>query len=423
MARQTWLRQPSWRPHLPCLFAFDMPTPAQSLLFGDDADISVHVIDVLDRVKPADKAQAKFQKLIAQIEQQRTLLLRWQDYRTRYEQRVNGDLVPLQGELWEARRRLALLFEDTLSQPSGLRGKRQRAKLQQVLIELIQDLLAEKPDPELEAIHDKHSDLSHAENRDLNLALSQDMIEGMFGVNLGDEHGATSMEELLAKAVQECRSQMEQDRERNEHRQTRRRKSRKAEEAEARREQAAKEVSQSVRDVYRKLASALHPDRETDVVARERKTEQMQRVNQAYEAGDLLALLNLQLEIEQIDASHLASLSKQRQAHYNQVLSEQLAELKTEVAMIIHPFAHLVPHSRNITPDTVDRALSAHIAELGHALKQIKVDLEDFKDAKKLGAALKDYHLDDGMDEFEELSFLMDAFASSDSTHPKKRRR
>ena len=56
--------------------------------------------------------------------------------------------------------------------------------------------------------------------------------------------------------------------------------------------QAALEASQSVRDVYRKLVSALHPDREADGAERERKTALMQRANQAYERNDLLELLD-----------------------------------------------------------------------------------------------------------------------------------
>lgn len=47
----------------------------------------------------------------------------------------------------------------------------------------------------------------------------------------------------------------------------------------AQREAEEKQMSQSIREVYRKLASALHPDREPDPVERQRKTELMQRAN------------------------------------------------------------------------------------------------------------------------------------------------
>lgn len=178
-----------------------------------------------------------------------------------------------------------------------------------------------------------------------------------------------------------------------------------------------------MREVYRKLASAPHPDRETDAAERQRKTVQMQRVNQAYQSGDLLALLNLQLEIEQIDAAHLASLSSQRLAHYNQVLREQLAELKAEIEMVITPFLLVVPHSRNFGPDMVDRALSQEVARVALSIDQIKEDLEDFKDPNKLGAALKDFEPGGGMDEFADLLFLADAFAAPSTRTTKKKRR
>jgi len=58
---------------------------------------------------------------------------------------VSSELVPLQSEIWQVRRRLAFLLDDLLGRPSGLRGKRQRARLQQMLI------------------HDKYSDLTRAE--------------------------------------------------------------------------------------------------------------------------------------------------------------------------------------------------------------------------------------------------------------------
>jgi hypothetical protein len=80
------------------------------------------------------------------------------------------------------------------------------------------------------------------------------------------------------------------------------------------------EPSQSVRDIYRKLASVLHPDRETDPTERERKTALIQRANQAYGRNDLLELLTLQIETEQIDAGALADIPEARLRHYNDVL-------------------------------------------------------------------------------------------------------
>lgn len=60
----------------------------------------------------------------------------------------------------------------------------------------------------------------------------------------------------------------------------------------------------------------------------------MQKANQACAANDLLALLELQLQIEQVDASHIANASAERIRQYNKVLAEQLAELKNETEAV-----------------------------------------------------------------------------------------
>lgn len=67
-----------------------------------------------------------------------------------------------------------------------------------------------------------------------------------------------------------------------------------------------------MRDIFRKLASALHPDRETDPAEHGRKTALMQRANVAYAANDLLGLLELQLEVDQIDQTGLDNLGDDR---------------------------------------------------------------------------------------------------------------
>lgn len=401
-----------------------MPPPKQHSLFdAGEPERSIRVVEILNHAKPADKAQAAFRRLVTQIEEQRTLLQGWQSYLTRYNNRIGIELLPVQNELWQQRRRMALLLDELLANPGAPRKKRQRAKLQQMLIELIQNMLIERADAELQSIHDKHSDFAYADDQEMGMALSQDMIESVLGIRMDDQHGAKSMEELFAKAQQELLRRDERSKLDKEEWQTSKRKNRKAEEAQEKKEQAAREISQSVRDVYRKLASALHPDRELDAAAKQRKTEQMQRVNQAYESGNLLELLNLQLEIEQIDAAHLGSLSAQRLAHYNAVLREQLTELKGEIRSITAPFQMLVPFSGYLVPEMIDRSLSEEIARVALYVEQIKGDLEDFKDPAKLAAALKDYEPDDGFDDFADLSFLLDTFAVPSAKAKRKKRR
>ena len=115
----------------------------------------------------------------------------------------------------------------------------------------------------------------------------------------------------------------------------------------ARIEQQEKEVSLSIREVYRKLASMLHPDREQDEQKRIEKNSLMQEVNAAYDARDLLRLLELQLRLEQIDQQHLASLSTEKLQHYLQVLAEQEKELRSEIQYTTDTFRQRYNISRH----------------------------------------------------------------------------
>jgi hypothetical protein len=159
--------------------------------------------------------------------------------------------------------------------------------------------------------------------------------------------------------------------------------------------------------VYRKLASTLHPDRASADFTPEQKNALMQRVNRAYDTGNLLELLNIQLEIEQIDAEHLANFSTERVAHFNHVLREQLAELKSELETLRAPYRMLVPYVRNFMPVHVDMAMEAEMVRQKSDLRQLESDLADFQDPKQLIAALRDYETDDGLDELAALGELM----------------
>lgn len=402
-----------------------MPAPSQSSLFDDESPTGTGVVEVLARRKPADKAEAAFHRLVAKLEQKRESLRAWQAYTIRFNQRLASELSPLQIEYRQVRRQLAFLLNELLLQPNGPRGKNQRAKLRRLIVDLAQDLLQDEADAELEALHDKYSECSHAENLDEDMAFSQAMIEDLMGVRLGKEHGANTLDELFARAERELHAKTEKAERKRAARQERRGGG-KAEATQAKREQAAKEVSQTVRDIYRKLASALHPDRETDPAQRQRKTKQMQQVNQAYEAGDLLTLLSLQLEIEQIDATHLSSLPRQRLAHYNQVLREQLAELEAEIEAVAMPFgmAAQLPPFATLTPEQVDRRLSEDIAQLRLDIEQARSDLTDFRDPARLRQFLKDYRFEaDWDEELIELAAMAEMFGAPQRSRRAKRRK
>ncbi len=83
----------------------------------------------------------------------------------------------------------------------------------------------------------------------------------------------------------------------------------------------------ALRSIYRKLASALHPDRAKNEAERLRKTTLMASVNAANDRGDLSALMQLQTEANLVDLDFNASLNPERLLVFCQELREQLEQL------------------------------------------------------------------------------------------------
>lgn len=356
------------------------------------------------------RAQTTFERLIREIHQWRERLQQWQQHEVRFRQRVAEELEPEQQRYCEKCREMAFLIDRLLTDPPPGRplGKQQRAKLAGLLQNLAQSVLAEAPDDaELIALFDRYSEVSHQ------TLVAEDMaqVRGILaelGIELNEEgFGADKpmdLDTLLKRTAEQMfaqQQQFEQDAQQREAEAAARRQAgrsaaarKRAAAAEARKAQAEQEVSQSVREVYRKLASRLHPDRETDPAERERKTALMQRVNQAYEARDLLTLLTLQIEIEQISTDDIASLSEQRIKHYNQVLTEQRDELQAEVMQFVMRFGDMVRpdlplHASVITPQLMEAELGAQIRDLRVKIATLDEDLTHFHDRRYLGLWLK----------------------------------
>jgi hypothetical protein len=91
---------------------------------------------------------------------------------------------------------------------------------------------------------------------------------------------------------------------------------------------AADDSNLVLRSIYRKLASALHPDRSTNEIEREQKTTLMARVNAANDRGDLSALIHLQNRVISVDSKR--KLSPERLQAFARELRQQCEQLRAE---------------------------------------------------------------------------------------------
>lgn len=399
--------------------------PSSSLpLFDEGAAKELCLSEVLARSKPTDKAQQRFRKLVANIERKREELSRWHAYVQRYHQRLASEFEPVRSKLLQQQRQMAVLIDELLSQRgrSPRLSRVERTKLRDILMSLLDSASSEGHDEVLTALREKHTTPSAREGQRLEMELTESLLTDVLGLEIDENHGAASVEELLDHAHLKMQ-QREQSQRADESRRRGARGAAKGRE-QAKHAQAAKEVSQSLRDVFRKLVSALHPDREPDPAERARKNQLMQRVNQAYDANDLLSLLELQLEIEQIDAAHLSSTSAEHIAHYNQILREQLVRLEAELQTIIEPFREIMDlrSARPLTVAEVDRQMTKDITELRESVRLLARDLVAFRDPARLRARLKQYDLDDEPGELEAMMEIAAIFGDLGPT-PRPRRR
>lgn len=353
----------------------------------------------------ASPEHKRFRTLMTRIEAARLRLERWRTELPVFAQRHAQQVAPAERRLALLQRQWAFELEQLLL--GGRFSRSEQDTLSRCVAELAGMLLssgrsapegqegaADADDAPLRALHDRHAPQTFAEIEAQDRQLLRAHVEAATGVNLGDDDGPDDFEDWLARARTELgRAETAQAKstqaestpaEDAPHDATPPRRPgpesarrRKASAAEQRAQQDAAAATQSLREVYRKLASALHPDRIEPGATpehRAQRTEQMARANAAYAAGDLLALFTLQLQVEQIDLARAGQLAAAQVRHVNRVLAEQLEEIDSDIAEREHAFCTTYGYLPDRRPDPQRLApfLKEDLAELQIAERELQ---------------------------------------------------
>ncbi|RQS14428.1 J domain-containing protein [Burkholderia sp. Bp8998] len=339
------------------------------------------------------KAQKTFNTLVKRIETRRERLGAWEAVVPAFQKKFVDALLPLEQEATALRIRLIHLLDDAFLQ-KGLSKAAQRT-LSDLIADMARDLLTVSDDAALTVIYNRHRAFDDAGNAAADPEPMKREPMPMPAMEPADDLDTLSPDELAERMQAELDAQFERDMAAHAAREAQRAKRKKAPKqsaAQARIAAEQAESSKSIREIYRKLASALHPDRETDPREQERKTVLMQRVNHAYAKGNLLQLLELQLEIEQIDRRAIDGLSEARLTRYNGILEEQLRELDQEIQHVETSFRRTygIASSTKVAPDTVIRILTRDIAGMQRSIHDLNAALREFDDPGKVKDWLKD---------------------------------
>jgi hypothetical protein len=356
-------------------------------------DLAANHKPVVQSEQPISRSQESFNALVVKINQRRAMLAEWEAYGAEFERRYAGEYVPLRQKLDEALKRLI----PGLDQAHDMKGltKGERKSLGDLIAQLAGQVLESGDDPVLAEIHGRYRPIVVPTEAKVPARASSN-FEGQSSVEIppsADDSDAPDdvMAQIQAQLDEQERREEQRRQAREDSRASRKKTSAKEAAAERARAKEA-EVHLSVREVYRKLASALHPDREPDPAERTRKAALMQRVNAAYASRSLLDLLEIQLEIEQIDQAAVESVSAERLKRWNAVLKEQLEGLEQELTEVDHGFQARcgIKPVGTTSPRAIKRTLSSYIDSLRGHIRMIEDDIQVIGDIDRLKPWLKE---------------------------------
>lgn len=237
---------------------------------------------------------------------------------------------PLRRQLASEQRALALALDGHLQ---GKLLSRVQADTARTALCRLARTLAEAGGAGAEAmreLHDRHSPRTLAQLKQSAADAMRERLEAVLGEPLEDGGQDLTAEQLLRAGMERLRRSEEEAQERRREATQAKRARKKA--GAAQHEAERHDADTLLRRLFRQLASALHPDRESDPQARLRKTALMSEANAAYEKRDLVALLQLQARAELASPDAVHQLSDQRLASLTLLLKAQVAELERERA-------------------------------------------------------------------------------------------
>jgi hypothetical protein len=253
------------------------------------------------------------------------------------------ELVPLLEKKKEASKKMLTLLFGFLSRPKFLRPH-EKSTLKGLMRRLMTDYLnhnSQGPDADMKKIfhvvfgssfEDAQKEAFEDVKMDMRSAFDQ------MGVDIDDidmegfHHNMT--EDEMIKRLNELRAKMHDEEEKKEPSYRSADKPKK-ETKQQLKQRLAKEVQEkSISSIYKTLVKALHPDLERDENKKKEKEEIMKKVTSAYQNKDLHTLLKLELEILLNEENDAAKLSNEKIKAYNELLREQIEDLKYQLDMV-----------------------------------------------------------------------------------------
>ena len=344
------------------------------------------------------KRQKEFNRRVKKVNKLKNELEELEQLLPQISQKYQEDIVPLQQQVIQQKVSLVKLLDKAYDMKFF--RVREKEKIRDLLLNHASELINEFDQEELIPIYDKHNEFSFGEEsgqfNDLGKDMAEEMFRNMFGVDMDLEDVDLNDFEEVGKRFRE---QMHQKQEQAENRKKRRKKTKAQQAKEEREAQEAKSISKSTREIYMKLVREFHPDREKDEKKQAEMTTIMQRITEAYKAGDLYQLLRLEMELLQGVEERLNELSDEQLKHYNKLLKEQENELEVKISSLQFfpgsPAHQYLRYGKNAL-----NALESDRFGLEDHLVHLRSEVEGLADKKELREFLRYYEIEEDEDDF-----------------------
>ncbi|MET4575555.1 J domain-containing protein [Ottowia thiooxydans] len=324
--------------------------------------------------QPLGPAQKQFNQLLAKIEAGKAALVELRRLLSTHVPERARRLQPLILQANQLREQMVIWLDQRLTDSKGL-SKKLQDDVTTILLLLAEISLKDEPvNPAIAEIHARRvPETSNAPDEEQAIAELKGALADAFGLDFEESDPTESVEDWLEVELAQARARQEAVERARAARQAKRQKN----PTKNKEVQEALDADKALREIYRKLASVLHPDREPDADERARKSALMVQVNIANDRRDLLALLQLQLQIEQLNLQDVASMADEKLRRFNRVLKEQDQSLRQEheqLAMQIRDGLDL-PWNSSVTERSIEAALRAQIQQLQSYIAMMQHDL------------------------------------------------
>ena len=279
-------------------------------------------------------------------------------------------LAKIEDQSWGIKRKTVLFLDEYLLDKKRLTAN-QRKMAARAICDLATELLDSPHGADMKAFIDKHkvpiSAKETAELEEMKRLFAQGMSDAM-DLDVDPEDVATDPDAVFERLQQQMdadalRRFAEQEVEQATKR-SRKKLTPKQQAAEDKVQSLIANREQTLKTIYRKLTSTLHPDRESDADLRQQKSALMVEANKAYADKDLFSLLRLQVKAQTYGNVGTA-VDDEQLKHINTMLKNQLMDAQAEVREVEHHIrvSFGMNYGIPITQEMLDRVLQKDVSE------------------------------------------------------------